>query len=194
MKPTLLIGDYIIVKKFSYGVRIPFSDTFLFGTTAIDRGDVVVFKRKLGTSDNAGKNYFIKRVVAVGGDTVQIRGRSILINGNEVLQTYAGPYPGDKDTLMERYVQRFGNNNVNILYKKGRYSTYKGDISYPLKVPEGHIFLMGDNRDNSHDSRVWGVIAGKNVVGKAVMIHWSWQFKDSLIPQVRWKRIFSEIR
>lgn len=193
MEPALLVGDYIIVNKFVYGGRVPFTDRFVYKSSKIRRGDVVVFKKRSESFNGGKKTYFIKRVVAVGGDIIDIRGRSVFVNGVETLQTYAGFYGENENIALERYVQQFGRKKVSLLYEKGRYSTYKGKVSYPLIVPAGHIFLMGDNRDNSQDSRLWGTIPEENVMGRAFAIHWSWSFKDSLIPQIRWERIFSEI-
>ncbi len=189
MEPTLLVGDYILVNKFVYGIRIPFTDVFFHKGSEIRSGDVVVFKKKLEGFKRSEKIYFIKRVIAGGGDTVNIRGRNFFVNGVEISQAYAGLHGENK----ERYVQRFGRKKVNVLYEKGRYSTYRGGLLYPITVPEGHIFLAGDNRDNSHDSRSWGFISEQDVMGKAVAIHWSWSFMNSLIPKVRWERIFSGI-
>ncbi len=188
MVPTLLVGDYIIVEKFAYGIRFPFFDRKIFKGGPIEKGDVVVFKKPVSYGKNK-KTYFIKRVVATGNDVVQIRGRSVFVNGFEIEQSYAGP---NEKSGFDTYVQNFGDRKVNVVYQRGLYSTYKGRASR-FVVPEGHVFLMGDNRDNSQDSRSWGAIPYKDVVGKAVLIHWSWNFKNSLIPQIRWKRIFSQV-
>ncbi|WP_462137370.1 signal peptidase I [Candidatus Mycalebacterium sp.] len=189
MEPTLLVGDYIIVKKFAYGTRIPFTDNAIFKGGEIKRGDIVVFKKPQGPGKTK-KTYFIKRVVAMGNDVVRIQGRNIYVNRSGIPQSYVGPYDA---VPMEKYIQKFGDKDVTVIYEKGRYSTHKGDIIYPFTVPAGHVFLMGDNRDNSRDSRFWGAIAEKDVVGKAVIIHWSWRFENSLIPEIRWERIFSGI-
>ena len=193
MEPALLVGDYIIVKKFAYGTRIPFSGMKVGEGSAIERGDVVVFK-KAERPGKRKKNYFIKRVVATGGDMVQVRGRGVFVNGSEIAQSYAGPHPADGGPAFERYLQRFGEKSVSVIYRKGRSSTYKGKASSPFRVPAGHVFLMGDNRDNSQDSRLWGTVSERDVVGKAVLVHWSWSFKNSFVPKVRWERIFSEIK
>lgn len=192
MEPALLVGDYIIVKKFSYGTRIPFSGAKIIEGGAVERGDVVVFKR----AERAGgkKNYFIKRVIATGGDKVQVRGRSVFVNGEKTAQSYAGPHPAGGSPAFERYLQKFGEKSISVIYRKGRSSTYKGRASSPFTVPAGHVFLMGDNRDNSQDSRLWGAVSERDVLGKAVRVHWSWSFKNSIIPTVRWERIFSEIK
>ena len=189
MEPTLLVGDYIIVKKFAYGIRVPFSYKEIFRGDEIKSGDIVVFKKPVSFGETK-KTYFIKRVIATGKDVVRILGRGVFVNGSEIRQSYAGPY---ENPHLDRYVQRFGSKNISVVYERGRYSTYKGRAS-SLIVPEGHVFLMGDNRDNSQDSRLWGTIPEKNIVGKAVIIHWSWNFQNSLIPQIRWKRIFSGIK
>lgn len=189
MEPALLVGDYIIVKKFSYGTRIPFTDRTIFKGGKIKKGDIVVFK-KPQSPGKTKKAYFIKRVIAVGNDVVRIEGRNIYVNRSKIPQSYVGSYAA---APMEEYIQKLGEKDVTVIYEKGRYSTYKGNIRYPFTVPAGHVFLMGDNRDNSRDSRSWGTVAEKDIVGKAVTIHWSWSFKNSLIPEIRWKRIFSEI-
>ncbi|QMU56333.1 MAG: signal peptidase I [Candidatus Mycalebacterium zealandia] len=189
MEPTLLVGDYIIVKKFAYGTRIPFTDKTVFQGSEIKKGDIVVFKKPQGPSKTK-KTYFIKRVVATGNDVVRIQGRNIYINQLRIPQSYVGRYDV---APMEEYIQKFGDKDITVIYEKQRYSTHKGDIIYPFTVPAGHVFLMGDNRDNSRDSRFWGTIAEKDIVGKAVTVHWSWKFQNSFIPEIRWERIFSEI-
>jgi len=188
MEPTLLVGDYIIVEKFAYGIKIPFSNLKIFKGETIKEGDVAVFKKPLSYGKKK-KTYFIKRVIATGNDVVQIRGRSVFVNGSEIRQSYAGL---DANKGFDRYVQNFGDKNVNVIYERGLYSTYKGHASR-FVVPEGHVFFMGDNRDNSLDSRSWGTIPEKDIVGKAVLVHWSWNFQNSLIPQIRWKRIFLRV-
>ncbi|CCK80354.1 signal peptidase I [Desulfobacula toluolica] len=161
MLETLQIGDHILVNKFIYGVKIPFTD----GKTLIpvkdpQKGDIVVFKYPEDPSKD-----FIKRVVATGGDTVEIVNKKLYVN----------------DRLIENEP----------------YAVYKTSIIYPgivskrdnLKktaVPENNLFVMGDNRDNSHDSRFWGFVDLKAVRGEAFIIYWSWN-KNKF--GVRWNRI-----
>ena len=201
MLPTLLVGDHILINKFVYGTRIPLTDKIFFPFSKIDRGDIVVFK--LG-EDNVtglptpGKGaFYVKRTVGIAGDEIDISGRDVLINGRAVAQVYAGnyEYPDQKFfSVADRYDQSLSGKNFSVIYKKGNSSTTSGKMSFPLVVPKGRIFVMGDNRDNSYDSRFWGFVPVENVYGKAFMIHWSWNLSNpDLANKVRWQRIFSGI-
>lgn len=201
MLPTLLVGDHILINKFVYGTRIPFTDKIFFPFSEIDRGDIVVFKL---SGDNAtgfpmpGKGaFYVKRTVGVAGDEIDISGRDVLLNGRAVAQVYAGnyEYPDQKFfSVADRYEQSLSGKNFSVIYKKGNSSTTSGKMSFPLVVPKGRIFVMGDNRDNSYDSRFWGFVPVENVYGKAFMIHWSWNLSNpGLAKKVRWQRIFSGI-
>lgn len=162
MMNTLLIGDHILVNKFIYGVKLPFLGTTLIPITDPQRGDIAVFKYPKDPSKD-----FIKRVVAVDGDTVEIRNKQVYVNGERIQdQDYA-------------------------IYS-GSYSMDPRQNNLPLtKVPPNSLFVMGDNRDNSHDSRFWGFVDLKAVKGKAFIIYWSWNGKNtgSLLDYVRWERI-----
>ena len=201
MLPTLLVGDHILINKFVYGTRIPLTDKIFFPFSKIDRGDIVVFK--LG-EDNAtgfpmpGKGaFYVKRTVGIAGDEIDISGRDVLINGRAVFQVYAGnyEYPDQKFlSVADRYEQSLPGKSFSVIYKKGNSSTTSGKMSFPLVVPKDRIFVMGDNRDNSYDSRFWGFVPVENVYGKAFMIHWSWNLSNpDLASKVRWRRIFSGI-
>ncbi len=201
MLPTLLVGDHILINKFVYGSRIPFTNKMFFPFSEIDRGDIVVFKL---SADNAtdfpmpGKGaFYVKRTVGIAGDEIDISGRDVLINGRAVAQVYAGnyEYPDQKFfSVADRYEQALSGKNFSVIYKKGTSSTTSGKMSFPLVVPKGRIFVMGDNRDNSYDSRFWGFVPVENVYGKAFMIHWSWNLSNpGLANKVRWERIFSGI-
>ena len=201
MLPTLLVGDHILINKFVYGTRIPLTDKIFFPFSKIDRGDIVVFK--LG-DDNAtdfpmpGKGaFYVKRTVGIAGDEIDISGRDVLINGRAVAQVYSGnyEYPDQKFfSVADRYEQSLSGKDFSVIYKKGNSSTTSGKMSFPLVVPKDRIFVMGDNRDNSYDSRFWGFVPVENVYGKAFMIHWSWNLSNpGLANKVRWKRIFSGI-
>ena len=202
MLPTLLVGDHILINKFVYGTRIPLTDKIFFPFSKVDRGDVVVFK--LGEHTNTtdvpmpGKGaFYIKRTVGIAGDEIDIRGRDVLINGREVAQVYAGDYeyPDQKFfSVADRYEQSLSGKDFSVIYKKGATSTTSGKLSFPLVVPKGRIFVMGDNRDNSYDSRFWGFVPVENVYGMAFMIHWSWNLSNpDLAKKVRWHRVFSGI-
>jgi signal peptidase I len=159
MIPTLQIGDHILVNKFIYGLKIPFTDKKLFDFKTPKRGDIIVFKYP-GDEDRD----FIKRLIGLPGETVEIRGTQVVINGNPLEEPYA----------------IF--NEHNLLRNSG----YSGDSYGPVKIPPHHLFVMGDNRDNSMDSRVWGFLDDGKVKGKAFIIYWSWN-RDS--HWVRWRRI-----
>ena len=201
MLPTLLVGDHILINKFVYGTRVPFTNKVFFPFSKIDRGDIVVFKL---SEDNAtdfpmpGKGaFYIKRTVGIAGDEIDIRGRDVLLNGRAVAQTYSGnyEYPDQKFfSVADRYEQSLSGKNFSVIYKKGNGSTTSGKMSFPLVIPKGRIFVMGDNRDNSYDSRFWGFVPVENVYGRAFMIHWSWNLSNpGLANKVRWQRIFSGI-
>ena len=164
MIPTLAIGDHILVNKLSYGVRIPFLEKYLvdFGTAA--RGDVIVFIYPEDRSKD-----FIKRVIGVAGDNIEVRNKKIFINGQAVEDSHAH---------FEGYDPQLG-------------GTVNGDNYGPKVVPEGHVFVMGDNRDRSYDSRFWGYVPLSEVRGKAFLIYWSW---DGIDRWVRWERLGSLIR
>jgi signal peptidase I len=155
MLETLQIGDHILVNKFIYGIKIPFTDgQILIPIKEPQRGDIVVFKYPEDPSKD-----FIKRVVAVAGDTVSIADKQLYVNGEPVTDE---PY---------------------AMYS--RYPTHVDNMR-PVKVPENKLFVMGDNRDNSHDSRFWGFVDLSSVKGKAFMIYWSW---DREKFGIRWHRI-----
>jgi len=159
MKPTLLVGDHILVNKFTYGVKIPFVRKNLIPIGEPKQGDVIVFIYPEDRSKD-----FIKRVIAVGGDSVQIRNKQIYVNG-AIYRDNAGVY------VDERIIPG---------------SMQPRDNFGPVRVPAGHLFVMGDNRDQSYDSRFWGFVDLKDVMGKAFIIYWSW---DGDGRSVRWSRI-----
>jgi signal peptidase I len=146
MIPTLVIGDHILVTKFIYGTKIPFSDKSILVFKQPEKGDIIVFKYP-----EDPKKDFIKRVVAAGGDTLEERNKIIYVNGKEVTEPYA--YHGDS------FVRPRGDPRDNF---------------GPLIVPENKVFVMGDNRDQSFDSRYWGFVDIKAIKGKALIIYWSW--------------------
>ena len=159
MEPTLEIGDHLLVNKFIYGIRIPFTSISLFPWKSPQRGDVIVFIFPLEPEKD-----FIKRVIGVGGDTVRIVKKRLYINGAEVPDPHA-VYRKDMALLGDdQKMDNFG----------------------PVTVPKGSLFVMGDNRDQSFDSRFWGFVPLKDVLGKAFTIYWSWNGQEST---VRWNRL-----
>jgi signal peptidase I len=164
MKPTLLIGDHILVNKFIYGVKIPFIRKNLISISEPKRGDVIVFIYPEDRSKD-----FIKRVIGVGGDTIEIRNKKIFLNGLPFQDTH-GVYVDDfiiPGTIQPR--DNFG----------------------PVTVPKDAVFTMGDNRDQSYDSRFWGVVDLKDVLGKAFIMYWSWNREEH---NVRWSRLGRLVR
>ncbi len=159
MEETLLVGDHILVNKFIYGVKVPYFRNTLIPVSDPQRGDIVVF---IYPEDR--RKDFIKRIIAVEGDRVEIRDKKIYING-KLYQDNVGIYRDE------------------VIYPR---SVQPRDNYGPVKVPEGYVFTMGDNRDHSLDSRFWGFVSVDDILGKAFLIYWSW---DPDEHRVRWNRI-----
>jgi signal peptidase I len=163
MMDTLLVGDYILVNKFLYGPEVPLTDYRLPSLRLPDRGDIIVFKYPQDE-----KRDFIKRIVATPGETVQVRGQQVLINGQPIDEPYVRRNPG---------ALAHGGSPGFCGYAYG---------CEPLVVPADSYFVMGDNRDNSQDSRYWGFVKRDKIKGKAFLIYWSWN-SDS--HWLRWWRL-----
>ncbi|HZW59497.1 MAG TPA: signal peptidase I [Woeseiaceae bacterium] len=179
MMPTLLQGDYIFVKKYAYGLRLPVLETKVVETGEPRRGDVAVFRLPSDPSIN-----YIKRVVGLPGDRIVYRDHRLTINGEEVALA-----PDSEEPLlanMPRYVEQLDEHRHDILIA----NPYSNATDGVYTVPEGHYFMMGDNRDNSRDSRYIGAIPESYLVGEAVLI---WMHMDGL-AWPRWERIGTEIR
>ncbi|MBI5190444.1 MAG: signal peptidase I [Nitrospirae bacterium] len=159
MEDTLLIGDHLLVNKFVYGTRVPFTDKKFFPVRSPKRGDILVFRFPEDESKD-----FIKRIIGTPGDVVEVINKMVYVNGKPIDE----PYTVYKDSEV---LPRELNNRDNY---------------GPVKVPPGQYFAMGDNRDRSHDSRFWGFLTEGQVVGEAMVIYWSWDTDDGL---VRWGRI-----
>ena len=155
MEPTLLIGDHILVNKFIYGVKIPFIRSTVIPISRPERGDVVVFIYPVDKSKD-----FIKRVIGLPGDKIEIRDKKIYVNGS-------------------LYEDKHG------FYADRRAVRANPDHPDQFTVPKGHIFVMGDNRDHSYDSRFWGYVPIETIKGKAFIIYFSWP---------NWKRFLHLIR
>ncbi len=156
MLPTLQIGDHILVNKFLYGAELPFTDYHLPGLRAPQHGDIIVFK----FPQDDGRD-FIKRVIALPGERVEVRGRQVYINDKPLQELYA--------VHLDRAIQE------NPLSPRDSFG--------PVVVPPGQLFMMGDNRDYSMDSRFWGFLDMKKIKGKAFIIYWSWD-RDSFRPRL----------
>jgi len=179
MIPTLLVGDLILVNKFHYGLRLPVLNTKITEGDKPQRGDVMVFRYPPKPSLD-----YIKRVVGVPGDTVAYLNKRLTINGQAV-PTESVPEFFDEDAMryFKQYEEKLGSQSHRLLNDEQRPAFVPGADKFPgvencdytvegvtCKVPEGHYFMMGDNRDNSMDSRYWGFVPEKNIVGKAFFV------------------------
>ena len=151
MLPTLQIGDHLLVNKLLYGIRIPFLEKRIFQVYQPEHDDVIVFVYPEDRSKD-----FIKRVKAVAGETVEIRDKVVYINGEKIDDPHAYIAP-DARFLPGSLRDNFG----------------------PFVVPEGQVFVMGDNRDHSHDSRFWGTVPVDDILGKAFILYWSWDSENT---------------
>jgi signal peptidase I len=162
MEPTLLVGDHLLVNKFIYGIRIPYTDIKLFQYKKPGRGDIIVFIFPKDRSKD-----FIKRVIGTEGEKVAIVHNKIYINDKLIDD------PWGRFTMPRISIEDYG----------------------PVRVPESSLFVMGDNRDNSQDSRFWGFVKLNEVKGKALIIYFSWDSNaQDLLNKIRWTRFGKLIR
>ena len=175
MMPTLLIGDFILVNKFAYGLRWPVLDKKFIEVGEPARGDVVVFRYPRNPSQD-----YIKRVIGMPGDEVVYRNKTLYVNGAPVAQDPLGRYIGEGSgrdmTGAELKLERLEGVEHRILQRSAAYFVPQGEGLW--KVPAGHYFVMGDNRDNSEDSRYWGFVPEENLVGKAFLIWMNWDGRN----------------
>ena len=175
MVPTLEVGDYILVNKYTYGIRLPVIRTKVLALNNPQRGDVVVF-----FPPHMNDTYFIKRVVGLPGDTVEYRNKQIFVNGEWV----------EREPAAEQFAQ--SSHNITGRESLGesehlmQVDTRRPSSDFSVVVRPGHYFMMGDNRDNSSDSRVWGQVSEKDIVGKAFAI---WMHWDTLISLPSFSRV-----
>jgi len=163
MRDTLLVGDFLFVNKFEYGPKIPFTHVRLPGLHPPRRGDVIVFQFPQDPSKD-----FIKRCVATGGETVEIKEKQVYVNGRRLEEPYVRHTDPNIRPAGFDFRDNFG----------------------PFTVPKGEMFMMGDNRDNSNDSRYWGTLPMDLVKGRAMFLYWSWD-PDRNWP--RWARLLNII-
>jgi len=168
MEPTLQVGDHLLVNKFIYGVRFPFIGTKSFQFKKPQRGDIIVFVYPKDRSKD-----FIKRVIGTEGEKVQIIHNKIYIN-NQLIDDPWGRY--DERAPSSKYLQPM-------------------EIFGPVTVPANSVFVLGDNRDNSQDSRFWGFVNVNEVKGKALIIYFSWdRYSEDFLGKLRWGRFGKLIR
>ena len=164
MVPTLQVGDYILVNKFNYGLRLPVTRTKVWDVASPERGDVMVFY-----PPHANTTYYIKRVIGIPGDRVQYRNKQLTVNGKPVPREWLAEIPGSR--RLQLGIERPRDDKSHLV---------QVDRSRPIRdfsvvVRPGHYFMMGDNRDNSSDSRVWGQVPERDIVGQAVAIWMHWE-------------------
>jgi signal peptidase I len=180
MEPNLLVGDHLLVNKFIFAPTATPLERTLLPMRQIERGDVIVFK-----FPEEPERDFIKRVIGLPGDTIEVRSRQVFINGSKLEEPYA------------HYLFPVGDDENGGLDVRAKYG--------PVTVPEDHYFMMGDNRDNSQDSRYWGFLPAHYVKGRALMIYWSFETPDGmardnplapitgLFTGTRWSRLLHQI-
>ncbi len=194
MMPTLLVGDFILVNKFAYGLRLPVLDTKFLAIGEPQRGDVVVFR-----FPNDPSTDYIKRFVGIPGDQIEYRNKTLYVNGQPAPQTPLGRYVGVGS----------GVGQTGYLHNREDLTGREHDIlinpmapdlpmgcrvlaNGPIRVPPGQYFAMGDNRDNSNDSRCWGLVPDHNLVGKAFAIWMHWDGQRDGLP-VEWSRLGNRV-
>lgn len=176
MMPSVLIGDFVVTEKFSYGLRLPLIHTEVIPTGKVHRGDVVVFRFPPQPSVD-----FIKRVIGLPGDTITYTctGNNLIINGKTVPRRRIGPYPGEGALEIARGAQLWSESlprrNGGVVTHRILLRPDRPTRCGTWKVPQHEYFMMGDNRDNSEDSRYWGFVPQRNLVGKAVLVFFNFQ-------------------
>lgn len=181
MVPTLQIGDFILVNKFAYGIRLPIINKKIVDIGQPKRGDVMVFRYPVDPSKD-----YIKRVIGLPGDTVAYQNKRLTINGRPVETGQIGDYlHAERRYYSHQFIEQQGGAQYHTLNDPDAPAAIPGAANFPYRencsynnagvmctVPPGHYFMMGDNRDNSEDSRYWGFVPDENIVGKAFFIWW----------------------
>ena len=200
MEDTLLIGDFLLANKFIYGAQVPLTNWRLPAISDPERGDVIIF-----TFPGDGVTKYIKRCVGVPGDTIEVKNKELFVNGER--------FPDPPDA---KFIDT-SRNGQQIIQDRRMGGQNSRDNFGPYVVPEDSYFMMGDNRDNSYDSRYWKCVHEDLIMGEAMVIHWSWNENSNPSPavsvtdplsvprlfifnvvhfveKVRWERLFSVVR
>lgn len=189
LKPTLLVGDFILVNKFDYGIRLPVIHKKIYSVNDIKHGDIIVFRYPANPSID-----FIKRVIGLPGDKISYINKVLYVNGKQMPQVFQkntedqGPDDSRWDVI-QKQEDFFG-----IKHSIYQSPDKPNDDLKDIVVPPGMYFAMGDNRDDSADSRYWGFVPDKNIIGKASVIWMSWDGDADLLHKIRWNRMGSVIQ
>ncbi len=186
METSLLVQDYVLVKKWAYGVRIPFTEKWVFGPHKPERGDIVVFK-----SVNKDGHFIVKRVIGLPGDEIRINNKGFIQVNDDPFVYQEMPQSNENFTVYQE------DNGV-----KQYLVQFTADLeqsSHEIKVPEGHLFMMGDNRNYSYDSRFWGALPIERIMGKLTMVWISCEESESYssflcsVDDLRFDRLFMSV-
>ncbi|MDE0411124.1 MAG: signal peptidase I [Gammaproteobacteria bacterium] len=170
MMPTLLHGDFILVSKFTYGIRLPVLHAKIMDTGVPRRGDVAVFRFPVNPADD-----YIKRIIGLPGDRIEYRNKTVFVNDRPMQQASNGVYRGTGSNSVMNGIPVFSEDLEEIRHDVMiTYPRY--NIPIVEVVPENHYFVMGDNRDHSSDSRSWGFVPEENLVGRAFLVWMNWDF------------------
>lgn len=180
LEPTLLPGDFILVNKFDYGIRLPVMGKKIIPVHEPKRGDIVVFHWPVNP-----KVDFIKRVIGVPGDTISYIDKVFYVNGQEATQKYQDTLPFLHESGNEIDANKLQENLLGVSHEIYQFPSRPAENFNDLTVPEGMYFMIGDNRDDSDDSRYWGFVSENYIVGKPLYVLFSWEKQDFTI---RWKR------
>ena len=204
MYPTLMVGDHLLVDRLSYGFALPCSDTKLIKSFKnFQRGDIIVFRYPIEEDaincPNGGfigltSTYYIKRIIGLPGDKIKLLDKDIYVNGVKISNNIEeSKYFLDGENH-EVYINRFDVKEIMTIYKEES-KRYQENISnLEIIVPLNKYFVLGDNRDNSKDSRYWGYVPKENIIGKALIIHFSWNNNFKNVKDIiRFERFFNLI-
>lgn len=180
LEPTLLVGDFILLNKYDYGIRLPILRKEILKVNQPSRGDIMVFRWPPNPS-----YYFIKRVIGLPGDKISYINKELYVNGEKIPQSFLknsmATGEGREWSVIENQEDLLGKKHAIFIDPKKSGRDFKDIV-----VPEKMYFVMGDNRDDSADSRYWGFVPDRNIVGKAVLVWMSW---DNEQTNIRWKRL-----
>ena len=203
MYPTLLVGDHLLVDRVSYGFSLPCSDSKIIGGFKdLKRGDIIVFRYPLDKQSTSCPNggfigltstYYIKRIIGLPGDKIKLLDKELYVNGIKISTNHNDTYYLN-DEKHEIYLNDFGNKKIKIIYKEASNRHKENIENLEIIVPLNKYFVLGDNRDNSKDSRYWGFVPKENIIGKAIIIHFSWNNNFKNVKDIiRFERFFNLI-